>query len=75
MTRNSGQPTLALDFGEQPMPDPESCDFDAKRWRGKTCCMFRGHEVWTNCREIGHCVWDGWHQQGAPDVICDEEDG
>lgn len=18
---------------------------------------------------------DGWHQQGAPDVICDEEDG
>lgn len=57
------------------MPDPESYDFDAKRWRGKTCCVFRGHEVWTNCREIGRCVWDGWHQQGAPEAFCGDEDG
>lgn len=75
MKRNSAQGTLPLDFAEPPMPYTEACEFDRTRWKGKTCCMFRGHEIWTKCREVGHCVWDGWHQQGAPDVICDEEDG
>lgn len=75
MKRNSTQGTLPLDFGEPPMPDPEACEFESMRYRGKTCCTFVGRDVWTNCREVGHCVWDGWHQQGAPDVICDEEDG
>ena len=75
MKRNSAQETLPLDFGEPPMPDPEACEFESMRYRGKTCCTFVGRDVWTNCREVGHCVWDGWHQQGALDVICDEEDG
>lgn len=75
MKRNSAQETLPLDFGEPPMPDPEACEFESIRHCGKTCCTFVGRDVWTNCREVGHCVWDGWHQQGAPDVICDEEDG
>ena len=57
------------------MPEPESCEFAKLRWKGKTCCTFRSYEIWTNCREFGRCVWGGWHQQGAPDVICDEEDG
>lgn len=75
MKRNNGQEALPLDFSEQPMPDPEACEFETMRWKCKTCCMFRGHEIWTNCREVGRCVWNSWHQQGAPDVICDEEDG
>ncbi len=75
MKRSSPQEALALDFGGSPMPEPESCAFERSRLSGKTLCAFRGHEIWTNCREAGHCIWDGWHQQGAPDAICDEEDG
>lgn len=75
MTRISGQGQLSLDFSEPPMPQTGSCEFERKTFGGKSCCLFRGREVWTNCRERGHCIWDGWHQQGAPDVICDEEDG
>ena len=75
MKRNSAQEALPLDFCEPPMPDPEACEFERSRWKGKTCCMFRGSEIWTNCREFGRCVWDGWHQQGASDAIYGEEDG
>lgn len=74
MKTSSDREALPLDF-RKPMPDPESCAFGRSRLSGKTLCAFRGHETWTNCREAGHCVWDGWHQQGAPDVIYDEEDG
>lgn len=74
MTRtNQGQ--LSLDFGEPPMPQPGSCEFERKTFGGKSCCLFRGREVWTNCRERGHCMWDGWHQQGAPEAFCGDEDG
>ena len=65
---------MPLDFGEPPMPDPEACDFERKRWSSKTCCTFVGRDVYTNCREVGHCIWDGWHQRGAPVAFCDEED-
>lgn len=75
MTRISEQGQLSLDFREPPMPTPGECEFERKTFNTKSCCLFRGREIWTNCREVGHCVWDGWHQQGAPDVICDEEDG
>lgn len=74
MKRSKGQQQFQLDFGEPPMPDPDSCRFERSRWQGKTCCMFRGQEIWTNCREIGRCIWDGWHQQGAPDAICGAEE-
>ena len=73
MKRSKGQQGQ-LDFGEPPMPDPEACDFERKRLASKTCCTFAGRNVWTNCREVEHCIWDGWHQQGAPDAFCDEED-
>lgn len=69
------QDQLSLDFGEPPIPTPGACEFERKTFSAKSCCLFRGREIWTNCRECGHCIWDGWHQHGAPDVICDEEDG
>ena len=53
---------LAIDFGEPPMPEPGSCPYEVRRWRDKSCCTFRGGEIWTNCRELGGCTWDGWHQ-------------
>ena len=58
------------------MPDPEACEFERMRLRSKTCCMFAGRDVWTNCREVGHCVWDGWHQRGDTAAVdgADEED-
>ena len=74
MRSDSAQETLPLDFGEPPMPYPEDCEFESGRWNGKIVCTFRGRDVWTNCREVGECVWDGWHQYGAADAICDEED-
>lgn len=60
--------------GQQGAPDPEECDFGRKRLASKTCCTFAGRDVWTNCREVGHCIWDGWRKQGAPVALCDEED-
>lgn len=53
------QETLALDFGDPPMPDPESCSYERKRWHGKTLCSFRGREIWTNCREWGEVRLEG----------------
>lgn len=75
MRRNSAQEALPLDFGEPPMPDPEACKFETLRWKGKTCCTFRGRDIWTNCLEIGRCVWSGWHQRGKACEFGDEEDG
>lgn len=74
MTRTSGQGQLSLDFGEPPMPTPGECEFEQKTFNTKSCCLFRGREIWTNCREWEHCIWDGWHQHGQPDAECDEED-
>lgn len=75
MTRISGQGQLSLDFREPPMPQPGACEFEESTYKTKSRCVFHGHLVFTNCREVGHCVWDGWHQQGAPDVIRADEDG
>lgn len=74
MTRTSGQGQLSLDFGEPPMPTPGACEFEQKTFNTKSCCLFRGREIWTNCREWEHCIWDGWHQHGQPCAECDEED-
>jgi hypothetical protein len=59
MRRNSAQEALPLDFGEPPMPEPEGCPFVVKRWHDKTCCAFRGREIWTNCGQVEHCVFIG----------------
>lgn len=72
MTRTSGQGQRALDFGEPPMPTPGACEFELKTLNLKSCCLFRGRQIWTNCRERGRCIWDGWHQFGQPDAECDE---
>lgn len=65
---------LALDlFGEQPMPTPGQCQFELHLLehgeKPKSACGFRGTTVWTNCREVGKCLWDGWHQQGTSDGL------
>lgn len=48
--------------------DPEDCEHEAGRFEGKTICDVKGREVYTNCREVGHCVLGG--EAGA----CDEEE-
>ena len=39
--------------------DPEDCEHETGRFDGKTICDVKGREVYTNCREVGHCVLDG----------------
>lgn len=36
--------------------DPEACEHKKSRFEGKTICDVKGREVYTNCREVGHCV-------------------
>lgn len=55
MTR-AEQPTLEL-FEDEPVPG--SCPDEASVapiGGGKSYC--RQWQRWTNCREVGHCVWD-----------------
>lgn len=73
---------LALDlFGDQPMPTPGRCQFELHLLehgqKQKSACGFRGAAVWTNCREVGKCLWDGWHQKGTSDGLTmgGEDDG
>lgn len=53
-------------FEEPSLPTPNGCSFEAyllELGEGmKSKCIFRGSEVWTNCREVGHCIWSGWHE-------------
>ena len=39
--------------------DPEKCEHEKSRFEGKTICDVKGREVYTNCREVGHCVLGG----------------
>lgn len=39
--------------------DPEDCEHEKARFEGKTICDVKGREVYTNCREVGHCVLGG----------------
>ena len=39
--------------------DPEACEHEKARFEGKTICDVKGREVYTNCREVGHCVLGG----------------
>lgn len=50
-------------------PEPGCCSHEMDRYGTKTECSWSGKPVWTNCREVGHCVYGG----GAA-VICDKED-
>ena len=40
-----------------------------------TRLMFRGILIWTNCRECGHCVWEGWHLRGMSKGLVMDEGG
>lgn len=75
------QLSLSL-FDEQPLPEPFACEFEVGAinvggGKPKSKCSFRGAIIWTNCRECGHCVWDGWHQQGSADGLasCEDDEG
>ena len=37
--------------------------------------MFRGVLIWTNCRECGHCLWEGWHLRGVSKGLVMDEGG
>lgn len=43
------------------MRTPGSCEHEtetmAKGKDVKSCCMFSGRMVWTNCRWAGHCLF------------------
>ena len=67
-------------FEEPPLPDPGACEyengfFNATGNKPKSRCMFRGVLIWTNCRECGHCVWEGWHLRGMSKGLVMDEGG
>lgn len=68
----SDQLTLDL-FDEPPLPTPGECPFERYLLecgqKLKSKCGFRGTIIWTNCRDVGRCLWDGWHQQGTSDGL------
>ena len=37
-------------------PVPGSCPYEIGRYSTKTECISAGRPIWTNCREVGHCV-------------------
>lgn len=77
MPATSNQPSL---FDDPPMPEPYRCDYecgvlDEGGAKPKSKCTFRGSAVWTNCRECGHCLWDGWWQRGTCDGLSIDDGG
>jgi len=67
-------------FDEPPMPEPGACGFErgifaATDSKPKSKCMFRGVLIYTNCRECGHCVWEGWHLHGVSKGLVTDEGG
>lgn len=38
---------------------PGACRHEVGRHKDKSKCMLKGGVVYTNCREAGHCVWEG----------------
>lgn len=68
--RPNNQEQLCLDlFGETPVPG--GCSYEtavAPIGKGKSYCVAWGR--WTNCREVGHCVWDA---MGRPAPSSDDE--
>lgn len=54
----SGQ--IAFDLFDKPRNRPGNCPHETKTvdvGGGKSYCDLM--QVWTNCREVGHCVYDG----------------
>ena len=49
--------------------------FNATGNKPKSRCMFRGVLIWTNCRECGHCLWEGWHLRGVSKGLVMDEGG
>ena len=49
-------------------PEPGDCPHEAGRYGTKTECAWAGRPVWTNCREVGECVWDTTKGRGAAEA-------
>lgn len=68
-----------FDLEEPEMPRPGCCEFEAVTValgsQLKSRCLFRGRPVYTNCREVGHCVWDGWYQRCTCDSVVRLDEG
>ena len=71
----AGEVTIDEPTSDQPYDDPFAddsfCDYEIKvidknGKKPKSCCIKNGSDVWTNCREVGHCVID-WNPK-SPDV-------
>lgn len=37
--------------------DPDTCGHETGTYRSKSKCTLKGRLVYTNCREVGHCIW------------------
>ena len=76
MSMRSDQLSL---FEEPPMPEPDACEYERRiisyGAKPKSLCVFRGVPIWTNCRECGHCVWEGWHLCGVSKGLSMDEGG
>ena len=55
------------------LPEPGDCPHEAGRYGTKTECAWAGRPVWTNCREVGECVWDTTKGRGAAEVPCADD--
>lgn len=79
MKPTSDQLSLFDELLATPMPTPGSCEFERHLFlygeKPKSLCGFRGSGVWVNCRDIGHCVWDGWDQRGTSDGLTTDDGG
>lgn len=67
-------------FEESPMPEPGACEYErgvfaATESKPKSRCVFRGVLIWTNCRECGHCVWEGLHLRGVSSGLAVDDGG
>lgn len=49
-------------------PEPGDCPHESGRYGTKTECAWAGRPVWTNCREVGRCVWDTTKGRGAAEA-------
>lgn len=50
------KPELPGQLGLFAEPVPGSCPHEIGRYSTKTECISAGRPIWTNCREVGHCV-------------------
>ena len=38
---------------------PGACAHESGTYESKSKCELKGRLIYTNCREVGHCIWEG----------------